>query len=395
MVEAELITTLGSMNEAMKLQSDATTVQVQALQVTLSAQQEALRGVISENSQFLAAESSRRSQGSLVDSRAVQRPNNFDGKESTWQAWSYKFSTWLSSQFHKGEDVLDTAAGCGELMIDDAKVADIVSRYPSAEAINQNLHAILISLTNQGTTAFDLVKGTKKSLGLEAWRKLSRKFDPNNPVANLRLLRKILRPNVANNENLISSIEWWEQEYSRYADRTKEVLSESMRKATLHAMCPPELANHLDLHIQRLDTYDLLKSEIERYMEQVVARTSGPTPMDIGSLHNEHKRKGKGKGHDKGNGGKNPGGKGHQAFDGDCNRCGRPGHKKTDCFAKTHKNGSALTSAPSKAPPPPKAKGGGKNGKKGNKKGKRGLHEITEGEGQGYRGTARVTLSHS
>jgi hypothetical protein len=227
-----------------------------------------------------------------------------------------------------------------------------------------------------------LVKGTKKSLGLEAWRKLSRKFDPNNPVANLRLLRKILRPTVATNETLISSIEWWEQEYSRYADRTKETLSESMRKATLHAMCPPELANHLDLHIQRLDTYDLLKSEIERYMEQVVARTSGPAPMDIGSLHNEHKRKGKGKGHDKGNGGKNPGGKGHQAFDGDCNRCGRPGHKKTDCFAKTHKNGSALTSAPSKAPPPPKAKGGGKNGKKGNKKGKRGLHEITEGEGQ-------------
>jgi hypothetical protein len=132
------------------------------------------------------------------------------------------------------------------------------------------------------------------------WRKLNRKFDPNNPVANLRLLREILRPSQVGMDQLISAIEQWEQDYQHYKDQTTEVLSDSMRKACLQSMCPSDLSNHIDLNIVRLNTYDDLKREIERYVEQVVAR-NGPVPMDIwtfskGDSKGESKDKDEGEG---------------------------------------------------------------------------------------------------
>ena len=118
-MEQALVDTLRSMNETMQQTSMASSQAVQQLQVQLASQQEALQAVMRENAHFMQAESSRRSQSSLVDARAVQRPSNFDGKEASWQPWSYKFSKWMSSQFNEGEEILDWAAQCGEAMIDE------------------------------------------------------------------------------------------------------------------------------------------------------------------------------------------------------------------------------------------------------------------------------------
>ena len=84
-------------------------------------------------------------------------------------------------------------------------------------------------------------------------------------------------------DQLLSAIEQWEQDYIHYTDRTGEDISDNMRKACLQSMCPTELPNHIDMNILRLNTYAILKAEVERYIEQVATR-EGPTPMDIGSL---------------------------------------------------------------------------------------------------------------
>ena len=94
-----------------------------------------------------------------------------------------------------------------------------------------------------------------------------------------------------------SCIENWEQDYRHYAERTGDKLSDNMRRATLQGMCPDKLSDHIDLNIYRLTTYDDLKREIERYLEQA-ART-GPVPMEIGSFTGDWKGwKGKNKGKD-------------------------------------------------------------------------------------------------
>jgi hypothetical protein len=254
---------------------------------------------------------------------------------------------------------LEWAASLGETPATPEKMEEVASRFPKAKILIQQIHAVLVSLTTTGTVAFDIVKGTKKNMGLDVWRKLNRKFDPNNPVANLRLLRKIVRPSQVGMDQLISAIEQWEQDYKHYKDRTTEVLSDSMRKVCLQSMCPNDLSNHIDLNIVRLNTYDDLKREIERYVEQVVAR-NGPKPMDIGTLA-KGDSKGKGKGEDKGKGkgksyqaswsstsGPTGSGKanGREQFPGNCSRCGKWGHKKADCYAKRDVNGNVLMEKP-------------------------------------------------
>ena len=157
----------------------------------------------------------RRRQG-MIDTKAVKQPAPFSGKEADWPGWSYKFSTWISGQFADGEDVLDWAAGLGEELVTQEKLDEVQARHPGAQDINKQLHAVLTSLTTMGTTAFDIVKNTKKNQGLDAWRKLNRKYDPNNPVSNLRLMQKILRPSQVGTDQLLSAIEQWEQDYMSY-----------------------------------------------------------------------------------------------------------------------------------------------------------------------------------
>jgi hypothetical protein len=196
-----------------------------------------------------------------------------------------------------------------------------------------------------------------------------------------------------------------EQDYQHYKDRTTEVLSDSMRKACLQSMCPNDLSNHIDLNIVRLHTYDDLKKQIKRYVEQVFAR-NGPVPMDIGTF-SKGDSKGEGKGKDKGKckrksyqaswsstSGPTGSGKatGREQFHGDCGRCGKWGRKKVDCYAKRNVNRNVLMEKPAQ---PGKGKGGRFTGNgKGKGKQKGGVHEfavIPEGEdyplgGQGQEG---------
>ena len=109
-------------------------------------------------------------------------------------------------------------------------------------------------------------------------------FDPNNPTANLRLLRRILQPRQTSLDLLPSAIEQWEQDLSHYVERTNNPLSDEMKRACVQTLCPSDLSTHLDMNITRLDSYDLLKREIERYCEQVATRR-GSAPMDISALH--------------------------------------------------------------------------------------------------------------
>jgi hypothetical protein len=149
------------------------------------------------------------------------------------------------------------------------------------------------------------------------------------------------------------------------------------------------ISNRIDLNIVRLNTYDDLEREIERYVEQVVAK-NGPTPMDIGTLA-KGDSKGKGEGKDKGEGkgksyqaswsstsGPTGSGKatGREQFQGNCSRCGKWGHKKADCYARGDVNGNVLMEKP--AQPGNGTVGGSEGDRKGKGKQKGDVDEFAE-----------------
>ena len=57
-------------------------------------------------------------------------------------------------------------------------------------------------------------------------------------------------------------------------------------------MCPPSLQEHLNFHTARLNTYDLVGSEVMSYLDVKHApQSDGATPMYIDALKGKGKRR--------------------------------------------------------------------------------------------------------
>ena len=92
-------------------------------------------------------------------------------------------------------------------------------------------------------------------------------------------------------------VEQWEQQLTNYVERTEEEISDSMKRAVVRSICPDILQDHLDLNVTRLDTYQKVRTEIDRYVDQTVSK-NGPTPMELDSMMQQWPKKPPGKGKD-------------------------------------------------------------------------------------------------
>ena len=127
-------------------------------------QGQVMKGLMEQNAQFLQAETESRKKECFIDTKAVGKPPLFSGKEADWPGWQFKFGTWIAGQFEKGDEILDWAAGSGEQEVSEVKIDEVVSKYPRIKALNNQLHAVLVSLMTMGTTSFDIAKNTRRSM---------------------------------------------------------------------------------------------------------------------------------------------------------------------------------------------------------------------------------------
>ena len=271
-------------------------------QQQLNAQQVATAQQTQQMADLVASMGSR-SQG-VVDVRQIGKPDNLKGSKDqicrAWKDWAYTFETWFCSQFANGRAALKWAREEGSNAIDQAAINHhgIQENWTDLDKINAQLQVALVSLCKD--ESLTVVRNSERDMGLDAWRRLHREHEPNNPQANLRLLKKVLQPAQQSIDNLRSATETWEQMYKQYRDRTGEDLSDNVCKLTLQSMCPTSLQEHLDFHSGRLLTYDLLKAEVDAYLDvkhaAALAGGGGATPMDLDTFHKGKKAKGGKKG---------------------------------------------------------------------------------------------------
>ena len=221
-----------------------------------------------------------------------------------------------------------------------------VERYPNIQKMSDQMYATLASLMPTNSGALPIVKNSCRGVGLDAWPRLSKRFDPNNPQTNMHLLRKVLHPTRVGLTQLRAHVESWEEEYRLYREKTGEDISDSMQRVCLMSMWPEVLAQHLDMNIIRLDGCQRMQAEVMGYLEPSQARlASGAAPMDIepgtGSLAKGNKGakgwkgdKGKGKGK-----GKGKDGKGQAQFQGECYNCRKWGHSSQNCWSPQNPKG--------------------------------------------------------
>ena len=307
----------------------------------------------------------------LIDTKGLGKPQILgDNAEQKFRLWAIKLEDYVAGVFTgKSREALEFAAGNdtevteADLDINFGASADLNDQWDDIKEFDARLYTILRA-TTEGIP-FDLVENVVKGRGLEAWRLLHRKYDPNTGGRKRVILNALANPERSSFDNLGAALERWKSLRSRYNRKKdqfglREQLPESLAMNALEKLVPKELETHLLLNYSRFKTFEDMESEVVTYMEAktgskltVSGNFSKPSggdsaPMDVDSLVKAVSGSisslvAKG-------GGKSPN-KINVKFDGNCDNCGKYGHRKKDCWNKTQGQGKGKPSrTPSSSP---------------------------------------------
>ena len=88
------------------------------LQESTRAQIEAVQRQTAESVAAVSAATTKAHRTGVVDVKSIGKPDILQGKKDDigrqWKNWSFRFEIWLSSQFDKGQEILDWARECTE-----------------------------------------------------------------------------------------------------------------------------------------------------------------------------------------------------------------------------------------------------------------------------------------
>ena len=310
-----------------------------------------------------------------VDEKYYKRVENFNG-EQNWRDWAFQFKSATKTAQEDAYYLLEWAEK-EQSEIDD----DLTLKDPE-----KNISSAIFNIL--GT----LVKGeplqmlhTSGFSGLEAWRKLSKRYSPTTPMRGMQLLMAVISPGKARTlEEVSNHIDKWETKVLALTRDFKEDISDKMKAAILLSMLPSDLQHALIQQADKFGDYKSTKDRISTIVEaklalkspdamdcDVVHKSSDPTRPE-GDYHGEMyagdidavsgkggvfcyrcggqghiaakcatpapvKGKGKdggGKGGKSGGKGANNKGKGKGEWQGFCSYCGKRGHGPRDCWAK-------------------------------------------------------------
>ena len=158
-----------------------------------------------------------------------------------------------------------------------------------------------------------------------------------------------------------SGLDRFESDIVEYESRGQTKPSDETLRAVLLAMVPENLEEHLELNIQRFDTYPKMRSEVISFLEQKASKSmvddGGAAPMDLDYVQ----------------------GKGTKT----CYACGKVGHVSKDCWRGKSK-GTSSSSTSKGSSSKGSSTGKGTKGSQGSPKGK---GKSSKGKGKGKMGS--------
>ena len=133
----------------------------------------------------------------LIESRTFCKLANFDSKAASWKNWAFKFENMTAAMVPSSRDTLDWSAQQDTLMlnVDDVEAGPV--------EINPQVYVALAELLEG--EALDIVQNTTRGAGLEAWRKLVRRFDPQTVGRKRTLLSRIINPGAVKVHEVVTS----------------------------------------------------------------------------------------------------------------------------------------------------------------------------------------------
>jgi hypothetical protein len=223
-----------------------------------------------------------------------------------------------------------------------------IERAGISQDEDAQLRSALRAFTQGEPRAFINTAIDRGDFGLEIWRTLVSLYDPDNDTTRMDESQFIMNPGKAKSLGDVQSIlsRWEDTLNHRSRTLGKAPLDDDLKRSVLLRLLPD--AEEKEMRNQRVlyKTFEALRT---RVLEMINERTRGPASMiyhvaeedyedcyedgePIMSIQGRGKAKGKGKGK-----GKAKGGKGEDSRE--CYRCGRFGHIRPNCTAKSHSSG--------------------------------------------------------
>jgi len=266
----------------------------------------------------------------VVDTRMLNKPEEFSGKDSDWPKFSLLLRAYVGAVSPRMYELMKIAEDVGRSI-------DRVDLDPGDDALDTQLYYILTMLTKEA--GLDKVQLVECGEGLALWRLMVMEYEPNWKSRKTAMYQNILNYQIG--DDPVVGLDIFDKLVRQYRIATKKEIDDDTRSGViLRALSSnprhDDLARHIILNTHRLETYDLIKNEIRE-----VLGTQKYLHRDNGSVQAVAKGKGKGK--------NTVEGQVTIKFQGECFICGKKGHKQADCYQ--NKSG-----ARAKAKAKPKAK---------------------------------------
>ena len=267
---------------------------------------------------------------SVVDTRLLGRPSTFGGAEAEWPDWAFSVRAYGAA--------IDGAFPVAMEAASRSSAAVSITNLNKAEQNVARQLFFMLAMMTKGP-ALAIVRQAEISgggpNGLEAWRLLVRRYEPEAATRTLGLLQQILNPmpfpeNVTGFEEALSK---WELTISRWESSANDSLNEGVKIALRLKIAPESLRQ--SLHLQGHTSYSAGRAAVVNALLSQHSWQNALEPMEVGEIGGKRPRKGKAKG--KGKQKHQPKQQDKDYSEYQCHNCGKHDHISSQCWSKPRK----------------------------------------------------------
>ena len=230
-----------------------------------------------------------------LELRSAGRPTTFSGKDEDWNDWSFVMRAYLSVI---GDDVASLLERV-ETVKEQVTVAQLEANRPGCTNAVRQVY-FQLAMTCRGP-ALAVVKGVERNNGIEVWRKLFERYEPDLGPRLQTMMARILSPGTFPEETsgFEAALTTWEALVEKWELASATELSETVKVTVIMQRAPERIRGFLQL--QGITEYRRLRAILVNYFltqatyADPMAGVTGAdshTPMQVDAL----KAKGPGKG---------------------------------------------------------------------------------------------------
>ncbi len=242
-----------------------------------------------------------------AEMKMIGKPEMFDGAKPPWRDWSVVFEAFAGASHPPLAAAMAAAARSANPVL-------VANMDQQGAEISRQLGYWLIQ-TCRGQ-ALDIVLNAGRLEGLEAWRQLHSRFEPQAASRFAGQLMGLLSWDFSG--DLTTKLESFERELSLYAAQSGEEMADAIKIGVVLRQLPESpLRQHMIMNAERLRGWPAFREEIwqvRRAQAAAAAAATGAGPMDLSAFN-----KGGGKGR--------------------CSICNGKGRSEKDCWYKKDKGG--------------------------------------------------------